>query len=448
MKSEVGDPANRDYLQLSKVLFNIFTYCLHKLPLKIIHLLFLLLISLLGRSSAVLMNKKVDRIDNQPRNDENVPLHMLLQNGFIFQVDVNLASSATRVMFNDSDWTRKQICLKMWLKCHNDLYQTKDLTKQTTFLLEGLVFNRQFSENVYYGIVPILVDDPDRLECGPLIADPTFANLVPDKPYALVMKRLKEEWRLDQQLQPGKLGNTRGMEFLAHQVALMHRHLNRSLPKFGTPERIANKLDFNIEQFHKALDGRKVDPQIMAASIFSEADIEKIESVSNLLRKLSKARQGDFEKRQHERHIKRCHGDLKAANLWICPPDDRSETQERLVALDCVDFNPEFCNIDTLSDVAMLAVDLEMRLENVTKSHNEKLSGRQLAIHFLQTYLKATGENDDVWPLLEYYMSEKAMVCAYMSMLYDESPMLGERYLKVLLMHSQELPKYLPSPCG
>ena len=364
----------------------------------------------------------------------------LLQNNFDFDVDKCLESVASIVIFNHSHPVLRDICLKKWLCCHNDLYQTEHLTRQTEFLLEGLAFNRRFSGDVYYGIVPVLSDKPDKVTCGPLIANPTFANLALDRPHALVMRRLEEEWRLDQQLWSGQLGNIRGMEFLAYEVARMHQQLDRSSPEFGTPERLADKLEFNIGQFHKALDRRNVNPHIAAASIFNETEMRWIESASTLLKQLSKAHRYDFRKRRREGHIRRCHGDLKAANLWVYLSDNGSQAQERLVALDCVDFNPEFCHIDTLSDVSMLAVDLEMRLED----RNEALSGQQLARHFLQIYLKTVGEHETVWPLLEYYMTEKAMVCAYMSILYDGLPSLGEKYLKVVLRHAQELAKYLP----
>ncbi len=371
-----------------------------------------------------------------------------LQRDFVFHVDVTIKSSATRVVFNNSHRIMRNICLKTWLECHNELYNTSDLSKQTRFLLEGLAFNRQFSGDVYNGIVPVLLDRPDRIKCGPLITNPALASLAPNRPYALVMKRLDEEWRLDHQLQPGKLANVSGMEFLAHQVAGMHKKLQRSLTIFGTPERIADKLDFNIEQFHKALDERMDNPQIMAHSAFSKADMMWAKSASILLRQFSKAHQQYFKKRHREGHIKHCHGDLKATNLWICPSDNESQAQKRLTALDCIDFNPQFCNIDTLSDVAMLAIDLEMRLKNAAEDRNEKLSGQQLARHFLQKYLKAAGENETVWPLLEYYMTEKAMVCAYMSIMYDGLPTLGEKYLQVVMAHSQELTKYLPPHVG
>ena len=375
---------------------------------------------------------------------KNSKLTGLFRKGFTFPVEKYLESSATKVMFNNSDPVKRYICLKIWLYCHNDLYQTEDLRRQTEFLLEGLAFNRQYSGDIYYGIVPVLFDKPDKVKCGPLITNPTLENLAFDRPYALVMKRLNEKWRLDHQLQPEKLGNSSGMEFLAYQVAAMHNKLGRSLSEFGTPERIGDKLSFNTEQYHKALVERSINPRMMADSSVSEVNLKWIKSAQELLRQISKTHLHDFKKRRREGHIKRCHGDLKAANLWICPSNNNSQTENRLVALDCVDFNPEFCNIDTLSDVAMLAIDLEMRLEN----SKERLSGQQLVSHFLQTYFRSVGEQESVWPLFEYYMTEKAMICVYMSILYDGLPTLGEKYLKVVSRHSQELAKYLAPHIG
>ena len=51
----------------------------------------------------------------------------------------------------------------------------------------------------------------------------------------------------------------------------------------------------------------------------------------------------------------------------------------------------------------------------------------------------------DVWPLLRYYMTEKAMVCAYVSILYDKQPELGERYLDIAYVHAQQLGKPIES---
>jgi aminoglycoside phosphotransferase family enzyme len=119
--------------------------------------------------------------------------------------------------------------------------------------------------------------------------------------------------------------------------------------------------------------------------------------------------------------------------------------QDQLLSLDCVDFNPKFCHIDTLSDVAMIAVDLEMFLAHQSGSSKPQPDSEKLVQHFLYTYLRAANESEAVWPVLEFYMTEKAMICAYMCILSGKQPSLGEQYLDVVLTRSKKLQYYLPT---
>lgn len=329
---------------------------------------------------------------------------------FNFTIHKSLASSATLVMFNEKNL--KNICLKMWITCNNDLYQTEENDKRIKFLLRGLSFNRRFAQEVYLGIVPIQKKTKNVLICGPLIKKPKFENLNKTLEYALVMKRLDEQYRLDHLLYPLHYGNEEGMEFLAKSISRMQRQLIGSSGNWGQPRQLAHKLGLNQKLFREALEKLALNQY----SSYIEIGKEMNRAITTL--------QNNFKTRFENGHIKQCHGDLKATNLWVLP------NPQRLLSLDCIDFKAEFCNIDTLSDVAMLAIDLEMRLAD---------KGVQLANHFLQVYLRETREKEDIWPILEYYMTEKAMICAYMSILYDGLPTLGEKYIKVALDHSLKL---------
>jgi aminoglycoside phosphotransferase family enzyme len=110
--------------------------------------------------------------------------------------------------------------------------------------------------------------------------------------------------------------------------------------------------------------------------------------------------------------------------------------RKQLLVLDCIDFNPQFYNIDTLSDIAMLGVDIEMH----TMADQSVQPQRNLSEYFLYSYLKEAGEDrQSVRPLLEYYLAEKAMVRAFMCILYDSQLLLGEKYLEIALRHVQRL---------
>ncbi len=96
----------------------------------------------------------------------------------------------------------------------------------------------------------------------------------------------------------------------------------------------------------------------------------------------------------------------------------------------------------------MLAIDLEMHLSDWLKMSSNRQEGEALTRYFLKCYLGEMKEDSEensrvLWSLLEYYMTEKSMVCAYVSILYDERPVIGKKYLEVALAHAQRLEKML-----
>jgi hypothetical protein len=94
----------------------------------------------------------------------------------------------------------------------------------------------------------------------------------------------------------------------------------------------------------------------------------------------------------------------------------------------------------------MLAVDIEMHFTNWTGAYKDLEYAQNFANVFLDRYLRQMQEyNMDAWPLLRYYMTEKALVCAYVSILYDGQPELGDRYLDIAYVHAQQLGKPIES---
>jgi len=137
-----------------------------------------------------------------------------------------------------------------------------------------------------------------------------------------------------------------------------------------------------------------------------------------------------FERRVHEERIKRCHGDLKAPNIWIAPlplpgtPNEywyHKEPWKYVYLLDAVDFNPMYSYIDILSDFAMLVTDIHARTKSL-----------ELANQMIENYLELTDQQDKACRLvLAYYLVEKAIIGAAVSILYDNLPDLGLDFLKV-----------------
>jgi len=368
-------------------------------------------------------------------------IQWLLFKSSYYPIEYEIALTTTRVLFTRSKRTTQPICLKLWQRSEDEVCKNKLVISNKAYLLEGFAFNRKFAPGVYLGIAPVEVSK-NKIKRGRLIEHPELNTLKkPGVGYALVMKCLKENWRLDYHLCQSRLGKDVGIDFIAKEVAQMHRQLENSPGNYGMPESISSKLNLNSELFVEAL-GQLSNGQ---------NNLERYGWISDLMVRVCKDYTELFRQRYNDGHIKRCHGDLKATNLWVRPAKTLffglKKYPQQLLALDCIDFNPEFCHIDTLSDVAMLAVDIEMHLTNRTDAYKDMEYAQNFANSFLYGYLCEMKEYSmDVWPLLRYYMTEKAMVCAYVSILYDGQPELGERYLDIASIHAQHLGRPIEAP--
>lgn len=350
----------------------------------------------------------------------------------VYSVEKKIESAATKVIFlRSTQNSKQQICIKLWRPCANGLYDTLDKQKRLDYLLEGLELNSRFAPGVCFGIVPV-VDGEHTIQLGKLIGKPDKVKLNPKNEYALVMKRLDESWRLDQQLK-NKFGRRNGIEFLAREIAAMHISLEQPQMNEDNLESIRSKLFLNLGLFNKALEELRSKNLQLRRPI----KIENYERIESIMLQAFTALAERFELRS----IRRCHGDLKAANLWIRPANGKRSCQ--LLALDCVDFNPAFCLIDTLSDVAMLAVDIEALSDDGQTDNQKKQSGQRRVRWFLNAYLEAAHENDNAtaWMLLEFYLTEKAIVHAYMNIIFDGFPIIGLKYLDIALKHAEQLEK-------
>jgi len=98
-----------------------------------------------------------------------------------------------------------------------------------------------------------------------------------------------------------------------------------------------------------------------------------------------------FQMRERGGFVRECHGDLHAANV--------ARWHDRLMAFDCVEFDPRLRWIDVMNEVAFVSMDLLQRRHG------------HFAYRFLDRYLQLTGDYGGV-PLLRYYMVYRALVRA------------------------------------
>jgi hypothetical protein len=290
------------------------------------------------------------------------------------------------------------------------------------------------------------------------------------------MEELPQNSRLDYLLNTENEASLRQyLQLLTQHVAFMHKHINKEPPaisgedsiQWGSSIQLFRKLTHNLAfadlVLKKSKNGRcsvpyrwvnlarnalahTMEPNkhqrflaffdlILAGSkssqyVFYHKQLESIKD--ELTGVFTQTRyQQHFEQRVKKGCIKRCHADLKSTNIWIMPYNNpyAEVDDKRVLVLDAVDFNPLYSNIDILSDFATLAVDVQARTRSLS-----------LAKLMVENYLQHTEQEDEVSKsVLTYYLVEKAIVGALVSILYDGLPGLGRSYLEVAQMRIEDL---------
>lgn len=340
----------------------------------------------------------------------------------------------------------KHYCIKLWRSFHDSIYDTRDTTRNNKYTFNGLTFNTQFAPNIYLGVAPIYDEQDTTITLGPIIMPQSQEDFSPGLPHALIMHFIEQHLRLDNQIKAGAFGNREDLQFLAAKISALHTNSDiqyHVIPdQYKNIEALQRKWNFNKQCLTKTLQAKSFP----AAGIFEKAQFFTImDTTLKVYRKR-------FQERCH--YIQRCHGDLKTNNLWLLPngytlpqhiPMSRSNDARQLYALDCIDFNPFLYYIDPLSDLAMLVMDLEEKLLLV----KGEASTSSLLKDFLTTYHLHTSHSimperqDSLDPVLEFYIVEKAIAGAAVSVLSDERPDLGKRYLHIAQTHLKNLSRLL-----
>lgn len=226
-----------------------------------------------------------------------------------------------------------------------DFLDFSTLAKRKLFCEEELRLNQRLAPALYLGVVPI---------CGS-IEHPIVEGTGSPIEYAVKMHQFPQSAQLDKQLDAGLL-NERDMEALAETIAGYHRDAV-VVPFESTPDALKLAGDPMRDNFSPI--ARAVD---MTAVTRIQAWTEDA---------LQQCKQALIE-RHANGFIRECHGDLHLANLVRLP--------DGIVAFDCVEFSPELRNIDVISDVAFLAMDLVARAR------------QDLAAIVLNRYLERSGD--------------------------------------------------------
>ena len=357
----------------------------------------------------------------------------------------NIRRSENAVLLFNNDYVFKVL---QPYKDHR--YSLKQRSERQACLIEGWRWNRLFTRGIHLGLARLYNYDPEQdkdspscLKVGKFL-DPGREELDRRAEYALVMRKLPKPNRLDMLLKEGDSVSQRHYIDIMTQF-LVHIHSRTSLAfqldescekkDWGSTGQLTDKLIHNLVSVK--------EPDVPDAVVLRSAKYQQLRTLCASLREKllpvltdNKYRefQQFFTQRVKKQQIRRCHGDLKARNIWIMP-DPPHQNMERLEiwngvrVLDAIDFNPEFSNIDTLSDFAMLSADVDARTDSP-----------ELASSMIREYLRLTKQEDKGSSfVLSYYLVEKAFVGAIVSIMYDGQLSLGRKKVEVADRYLVEL---------
>ena len=236
------------------------------------------------------------------------------------------------------------------------------LSRRKHFCEEELRVNRRFAPELYRRVVPI----------GGSLAAPRVGRR-PAFEYAVEMREFPFDARLDRQLAAGGVPRAAFGE-LGRRLAELHTRLPRA--RRAAAEEISAAALRNIDELEGVTAGG--DRRALAAlRAWTEGACERLEPV--------------FARRAASGAHRECHGDLHLQNLlW---------RDGKIVAFDALEFDRKLRDIDVISEIAFLAMDL--------RAHERT----DLAYELLSRYLETGGDYGGV-DVLPFYLVYRALVRA------------------------------------
>ena len=253
-----------------------------------------------------------------------------------------------------------------------DFLDFGSLDRRRHFCEEEVRLNKPWAPGIYLDVVPIsVIDGQAKVGDG---SDPVE--------YAVRMRRFDQSLRLDQQLEDGKL-SVEDMKELAANIALRHErapHIE-STQRDRVLDLTAKFMRDNVVALEGGIDAAILEP----LREWTESEIQK---QSDLIAE-----------RFDAGYVRDCHGDLHLGNLVRLPSG--------ITTFDCIEFNTDLRHIDVMCDLAFLVMDLVARKRS------------DLAAHFLNRYLEATGDYGGV-QLLNLFFVYRCLVRAKVAVIRSE----------------------------
>jgi uncharacterized protein len=239
------------------------------------------------------------------------------------------------------------------------------IEKRLFFCQQEIILNRRLCPGTYLEVVPIT-----RSKTGISIGG---NGRIID--YLVKMYRLPQDRILNFLLEHDQV-SLEMIEKLARKLALFHAEANTNptISSFGKLENILFNIEENFNQTKKYRDITITGQQFQRIKRFSQRILKK--------------KAGIIAERVASNHIRDCHGDLHSAHICFL---------NGICIFDCIEFNDRFRFIDTIADIAFLAMDLD------------HYGRADLSRRFINTYIE-TSQDNQIPELLRFYKCYRAYV--------------------------------------
>lgn len=238
------------------------------------------------------------------------------------------------------------------------------LEKRKFFCEQELLLNRRLSPEIYLSVEGVY-EKNDELNFR------KEGNLVD---YAVKLKQLPKEKKMDLLLKQEKVYEN-DVQAIAKIISEFHKKA-----------KIINDKNFaSSESVQKQIDDITTVKEVIERELGLE---EKIDELLSLCDSFITENKKLMISRQSNGFVKECHGDLHSANIFLA---------DKIYIFDCIEFNEAFRYIDTASEIAFMAMDLDY-------FGKEKLSKS-----FVQEYISLSGDKE-LLKLLNLYKSYRANV--------------------------------------
>ncbi len=289
--------------------------------------------------------------------------------------------------------TRSRV-YKLRKAVHFDFVDFSSRRERNADCIREIELNRRLAPDVYLGLAAIHAD-LERIWVGQVTEppsqglDPTASQLE----HCVVMRRLPAGHDALSLLERGKLERTQ-LETVAQQIARFHAE--NAFPPSGDADRWIAQVAAPVEENFETL---------AALPAASPERTERLERIEHAARAFLQKHAARFADRFGAGLCVNGHGDLHLQHVWFVPGRAVPEI------IDCVEFCEDFRRLDPANEVAFLAMDLRYR------------GRRDLAEHFLARYALES-DDYDLYGLVDYFISYRAMVRAKVAALAGQDPEL------------------------